>query len=81
MGKTITQHATGTPECPVLALANIIHEILSYGGTNDTLLCSVWYGTGWVDLESRHIINMVRDTSGELKLHRRAIDHDLVGSH
>ena len=81
MGKTITQHATGTPECPVLALAHIIHEILSNGGTNDTLLCSVWDGKDWVDLKPRHIINMLRDTDGELKLHSKAIDHDLVGAH
>ena len=81
MGQTVTQHATGTLECPVLALAHIIHEILSNGGTNDTLLCSVWDGTGWLDLEPCHIINMVRNTAGELKLHRQSIDHDLVGDH
>ena len=65
----------------MLALSHIIHEILSNGDTNDALLCLVWDGTGWVDLELHHIIKMVRDTAGEPKLHRQAIDHDIVGSH
>ena len=41
----------------------------------------VWDGIGWVDLETCHIINMVRDTAGELKLNKQSIDHDLVGTH
>ena len=81
MGQTITQHATGTPEFPVLALAHIIHDIISNGGTNKTLLCLVWDVKGWVDLKSHHIIKMVRNTAGELKLHRQKIDDDLVGAH
>ena len=81
MGQTITQHATGTPEFPVLALAHIIHDIISNGGTNKTLLCLVWDVKGWVDLKSHHIIKMVRNTPGDLKLHRQEIDDDRVGTH
>ena len=41
MGQTITQHTSGTAACPVAALAHIVHDILSNGGNEDTLLCSV----------------------------------------
>ena len=63
MGQTITQHSTDTPACPVSALAYIVHNILSNGGEEDTLLCSVWNGTTWVDIEAHHIIKMVQDTA------------------
>ena len=45
MGQTITQHATGTTECPVTTLVHIFHDILSDRGNYDTLLCLVWNGT------------------------------------
>ena len=41
MGQTITQHATNDAHCPVKALAHIVHNILSAGGTDKTLLCAV----------------------------------------
>ena len=81
MGQTITQHSSGTPEFLVAALAHIIYNILSTGGDEDTLLCSVWKGKTWVDIKAHHIIKMVRDTAKQLKLHQQAIDHDLVGAH
>ena len=39
MGQTITKHATGATDCPVTALVHIVHEILSNGGNDDTMLC------------------------------------------
>ena len=81
MGQTITQHSTGGNACPVAALAHIVHDILSQGGSNDSLLCSVYTGSTWEDLESTHIIKMVRNTARKLKLHEQAIDPDLVGAH
>ena len=81
MGQTITQHSSGTPECPVSTLAHVVYDIRSNGGNKDTLLCSVWKGKLLVDIESHHIIIMVRDTAKQLKLHQQAIDHDLVGAH
>ena len=62
MGQTITQHVTGTTEVPVTALAHIVHEILSNGGNDNTLLCSVWNGTKWANVEAHNTIKMVRDT-------------------
>ena len=81
MGQTITQHATGTTECPVTALAHIFHEILYNGGNDDTLLCSVWNVTEWANVEAHNVIKMVRYTAKDLKLHLQAIDQDLVGAH
>ena len=81
MFQTITQHATGTTECPVTALAHIFHEILSNGGNDDTMLCLVWNGTKWANVEAHNVINMVCDIVKDLKLHLQAIDHDLVGAH
>ena len=81
MGQTITQHATGTTECPVTALAHIVHDILSNWGNENTLLCLVWNGTEWSNLEAHNVINLVRDTGKDLKLHLQAIDYDLVREH
>ena len=78
MGQTITQHTSGTALCPVLALAHIVHDILSNGGNKDTLLCSVHNGNDWKEIKSQQIILMVRDTARELKLHEQAIDPDLI---
>ena len=50
MGKVITQHTTGTTECPVTALSHIFHEILSNGGNENTLVCSVWNGINWANV-------------------------------
>ena len=81
MVQTITQHATGTTTGPVTALEHIVHEILSNGGNNNTLLCSVWNGTKWANVESHNVIKMVRDIVKDLKLHLQAIDKDIVGAH
>ena len=81
MGQTITQHLTGTTAFPVSALAHIVYDILSNGWDEDPLLCSIWNGKTWVDIEAHHIIKMVCDTAKKLKLHHQTIDHDLVGAH
>ena len=81
MGQTITQHTTGTTECLVTALAHIFHEILSKGGNDDTLLCSVWNGTEWENVEAHNVIKMVRDTVKDIKLNLQAIYHDIVGEY
>ena len=62
MGQTITQHSTGSALCPIKSLAHIVHGILSEGGTNDTLLCSVGYKGSFTPVEPCHIIDAVRDT-------------------
>ena len=62
MGQTITQHSTGSYLCPIKALAHIVHYILSEGGTNDTLLCSVGYKGSFTPVEPCHIIDALRDT-------------------
>ena len=79
MGQTIIQYATGETECTVTALAHIFHVILSNGGNDKTLLCSVWNGTEWANVEANNLIKMVCDTVKDLKLHLQAIHHDLVG--
>ena len=38
MGQTITQHATDRVMCPVRELSHIVHNILSEGGDDKTLL-------------------------------------------
>ena len=81
MGQTITQHASGTMECLVAALAIVVHKILTNGGNDDTILCSVKINSGWEDINSPQIISMVRDTAAELKNHEQAINLDLVGAH
>ena len=61
MGQTITQHATDRVMCPVRALVHIVHNILSEGGDNETLLCSVKNNTEWVPVESHHMVAAVRE--------------------
>ena len=77
MGQTIKQHTTGTTDCPFTTLACIVHEILSNGGNDDTLLCSVCNVTKWENVEAHNVIVTVRDTVKDLKLHPQTIDNDL----
>ena len=81
MGQTITKHATNTTEFPVTALEKIVREILSNGGNDNTLLCLVWNGTGWANMEAHNVINMVHDIIEDLKLHPQAIDHNILGAY
>ena len=63
MGQTITQHSTGSALCPINALAHIVHKILSEGGTDDTLICSVGDKGTWTPVEPCHVIDAERDTA------------------
>ena len=81
MGQTITHYSTQNPAYPVSVLAHIVHNIISYRGDNDTILCSVWEGTTCVDIAHHHIIKMVQDTTKALKFHHQEINHDLIGAH
>ena len=81
MGQTITQHATNTAHCPVQALAHIVHDILSAGGTDETLLCAVKVGNTWQDIISQNIVTMVRQVARSLRLQDQAIEPDLIGAH
>ena len=81
MGQTITQHATGGDHCPVKALAHIVYEILTTGGSDNTLLCSVKVGETWQDVTSQNVVTMVRQVARALNLQNQAIDPDLIGAH
>ena len=81
MGQTITQHATGTNSCPVKALAYIVHDILSQGGSEASLLCAVCTSKGWIDVTATQMVAAVRGTAARLQLQKQAIDPDLVDAH
>ena len=81
MGETVSQHATGEDECPVKALAIIVHHILSHGGDSDTLLCSYFDKEVWHMVSSKHMVDTVRKVANTLKLQSSGIDLDLIGSH
>ena len=81
MGETIHQKALDINQCPVKALAHRVHDILSEGGTNDTLICAYKHNGKWLHITSAEIIKLVRASARELKLHEQAIDPDLIGAH
>ena len=81
IGQTITQHATEKFECPGRALAYMVHHILSNGGTEDTLLCSVFDKGKWNPIQAHQIVSTVRDTARDLELHKQGINPDLIGAH
>ena len=47
----------------------------------NTLLCLVWNGTKWANVEARNVIKILYDTFKDLKLHLQAIYHDIVVAH
>ena len=81
MGQTITQYATSGNACPVKALAHIVHDIIAAVRTDESLLCLVHTRTGWQDIESSRVVDMVRTTANLLNLRNQAIDPDLIGAH
>jgi hypothetical protein len=81
MGDTIHQQAINKACCPIKALAMQVHDILSSGGTDNTLLCEVLVNDAFVAIESKMIIDLVRNAAKELSLSDVAIDPDLLGSH
>ena len=63
MGQNITRHSTGSALCPIKALAHIVHDILSEGGTHDIFVCSVSDKGTSTPVEPCHIIDAARDTA------------------
>ena len=81
MGDTIHQEAIQGEACPVKALAMRVHHILSYGGTEENLICDYFINNELHSVQSEDIITMVRESAKDLKLQEVAIDPDLLGSH
>ena len=81
MGKTINQESTGTYMCPVKFLAHVVHTILQYGGTKDTLLCAYKCSDTWEHVQSADMILVERKSTKKLKLQQQGIDTELVVSH
>ena len=81
MGEKNLQEATGTDMWPVKALAHVVHTILQYGGTTNTLLCAYKRSNTWEHLQSADMIMVERTTTKQLKLNHQGIDPDLFGSH
>jgi hypothetical protein len=81
MGDTIHQQAINKDCCPVRALAIRVNDILTHGGSHDTLLCEYYTTSGFIAIESKEIIDLVRTTAASLGLNEFAIDPDLLGSH
>ena len=82
MGETIHQEATGTDLCPIQALAHIVSDILSNGGSEDSLLCDIKNENDcWEAITSKDIVDLVRVAATALNLKEQAIDPDLLGSH
>lgn len=81
MGDTIHQVATGTPDCPVRALAFRVHHVLSNGGSNDSLLCDYFADGSWHSVTSKEIVQVLRVGARALGLDKQAIDPDLIGAH
>jgi hypothetical protein len=81
MGDIIHQQAINKDCCPVRALALRVNDILAHGGSHDTLLCEYHTNNGFIAIESKDIIDLVRTTAASLGLNEFAIDPDLLGSH
>ena len=83
MGQTIHHSALKrSPLCPVRALAERVHHVLSHGGTTANLLCD-YFDTDkkWYRVTSKHLITTIRSATEKLGLKSRGIDPDLVGVH
>ena len=81
MGDTVHQKTTGSPNCPVKALAHVVHHILAHNGTGETLLCDYYENDAWHSITSIDIITCVRSASKLLQLDKQGIDPDLIGAH
>ena len=83
MGQTIHHEALKNPEhCPVRALAQQVHYILSHGGTSSSLLCTYFNQKGEEKtVTSQDMIKAVRTATKLLSLEGVGISSDLVGSH
>ena len=81
MGQTITQHATSNTEFPAKVLAHIVNDILSNGGDDNTLICSVLVKGTWTPVQPHHIVTTVRKTATRLQINKQGIYPDLIGAH
>ena len=81
MGQTIPQHSTSTTSCPVRAVARRVHHILTNGGSNESLLCSVYLQSEWYHITAADMLKAIRAAVSDLQLHQGGIDPDLVGVH
>ena len=83
MGETIHQYAIYKQSCPVQALANRVHHVLSNGGTPDNLLCDVYNKKSkqWQQITSANMMKQVRTAVTTLQLEKHGIDANLIGVH
>jgi hypothetical protein len=82
MGQTIHQEATGTPDCPIQALAHRVHHILSSpSGTSENHICDYYDNGEWFSITASDIVKLVKVATRQLQLNKQAIDPDMVGSH
>ena len=82
MGETIHQQTTGSPNCPIRALALRINHINeNNGASDDRLLCDYFDNGDWHSLQSTDIITLIRTTAKVLKLDEQGIHPDLIGAH
>ena len=81
MGETVHQKTNGSVNCPVKALAYLVHHILSHGGNEERLLCDYHANDAWHSIMSVDIIACVRNAAKLLQLHKQGIDPDLIGAH
>ena len=81
MGDTVHQKSTGSANCPIKALAYLVHHILSHKGTEENLLCDYYHNHKWHSIMSSDIIHCVRSAAKLLQLHKQGIDPDLIGAH
>ena len=82
MGQTIHQEATGTPDCPIQALAYRVHHILSSpNGSKNNYICDFYTDDQWCSITSSEIVKLVQAATRQLQLDNQAIDPDMVGSH
>ena len=83
MGQTIHQFAINSQYCPVKALANQIHHILSNGGNTESLICDVFNKTNnqWNKVTSNAMLTNIRQAVHDLQLSTTGINPDLIGVH
>ena len=83
MGTCIHHECSGLPSSPIKALARLVNNVLTSGGSNDTLICDYWdtEKQEWKSIQASDIITMTRNAVRTLNLHQQGIDPDLVGAH
>ena len=83
MGQTIHHYATKQNHCPIKAIANRIHHILSNGGSAENYICDTWDTTSnqWIQITAQHMMKGIRNAAKSLQMHKQGIDIDLIGVH